>query len=182
MYNNGPYQEYMQNNLGYNPNPMINMYPYQSIYEEDCFTYNDNVNADNMYPEIYRIIYPMICKACMNINENISEDLVSRITDEIYQNIECDEMTCENRKVQTNNSTQNIKSVKPDVVNNRTTPATASNNVVTPNTRQENRNRNPLLRDLIRILVLRELIGNQNNRPRPPFRPQYPGPRTPYMF
>ena len=36
--------------------------------------------------------------------------------------------------------------------------------------------RNPLLRDLIRILILNRLLGGN----RPPKRPPYPGPRPPY--
>ena len=182
MYNN-PYEEYMRNSLGYNQMPMMNMNPMTEMYEaEGNFTCNQT-SVDDMYPEIYRIIYPMICKACMAVNENVTEDLVSRITNEVYTNVEHMEVAQENRSSSSNISTQTSKTSKSDSLNNRTTTSSVSN------TRQETRQRNPLLRDLIRILVLRELIGNPG-RPgpqRPPFRPPFgggfgPGPRPPYMF
>ena len=195
MYNNSPYEDYMMNSLGYHANPMMNMNFNNSIYEEEnCFTYNQ-LNVDEMYPEIYKIIYPMVCKACMNVSENISEDLVSRITNEIYVNVEDSQTMQENRSVPSSASMSNSKNARTEVSNNRTNTSTV-NVTTTPsaredatvNTRQESRNRNPLLRDLIRILVLRELLGNQNNGPRPPYRPPFgggfnpgPGPR-PYMF
>lgn len=174
MYNNNPYEEYMRNSLGYNGGPFINMNPNNYIYEDENFITYNQLNIDNMYPEIYRIIYPMVCKACMNVSENISEDLVSRITNEIYLNLENCETVQENRNTQPNNITvQNNKNNKTDMTNNRVSSNTNSTSN-TINVRQENRNRNPLLRDLIRILVLRELLGNQG-RPRPPFRPPFGG-------
>lgn len=171
MYNNNPYEDYMRNTLGYNTNPTMmnmNMYSNNQIYEdESSFGYNQ-VNVDNMYPEIYKIIYPMVCKACMNTNENITEDLVSRITNEIYINVENIEVTKDNRNSSNSiNNNQISKNIRTDNLSNRTNSAEMQTN------RIEDRNRNPLLRDLIRILVLRELIGMPN---RPPIRPPF-GPR-----
>lgn len=171
MYNNNPYEDYMRNTLGYNTNPTMmnmNMYSNNQIYEdESSFGYNQ-VNVDNMYPEIYKIIYPMVCKACMNTNENITEDLVSRITNEIYINVENIEVTKDNRNSSNSiNNNQISKNIRTDNLSNRTNPTEMQTN------RIEDRNRNPLLRDLIRILVLRELIGMPN---RPPIRPPF-GPR-----
>lgn len=183
MYNN-PYEEYMRNSLGYNQMPMMNMNqmnPMTEMYEaEGNFTCNQT-SIDDMYPEIYRIIYPMICKACMAVNENVTEDLVSRITNEVYTNVEHMESAGENRSSTTNISIQPSKSVKSDSLNRTTTNSSVSN------VRQETRQKNPLLNDLIRILVLRELIGNPGRPQRPPFRPPFgggfgPGPRPPYMF
>ena len=115
----------------------------------------------------------MVCKACMNTNENITEDLVSRITNEIYINIENIEISKENRNNSNAvNNNQINKNVRPENANSK------SNLTDTTLNRQEDRNRNPLLRDLIRILVLRELLGRPN-RPqfRPPVRPPFgPGP------
>lgn len=181
LYSN-PYEEYMRNSLGYNGMPIVNinqMNTRPEMYEtEENYMCNEK-SVENMYPEIYRIIYPMVCKACMAVNENITEDLVSRITNEIYINVENVEIASETR----NMSSQLNKNIKTEVSNNRNNNTSIPNNN-SSNTRQEARQQNPLLRDLIRILVLRELIGNPAPEPslRPPYnlpeRPPFgPGPR-----
>lgn len=189
MYNN-PYEEYMRNSLGYNQMPMMNMnqmnmnYMMPEMYETEGNFMCAQTSVEDMYPEIYRIIYPMICKACMAVNENVTEDLVSRITNEVYMNIEHMEIVNETRSSSISVSPQSNKNVKNDSLSNKTN---SSSNNSSSNVRQETRQRNPILRDLIRILVLRELIGNSGRppRPRPPFRPPFGGgfgPRSPYMF
>ena len=187
MYNN-PYEEYMRNSLGYNWMPNMNMMNMNKanfmneMYEtEGEFTCNQT-SIEDMYPEIYRIIYPMVCKACMAVNENVTEDLVSRITNEIYVNVEHMEIFNETRSSSISVSPQASKNVKSDSISNKI--SSSSNN--SSSVRQETRQRNSLLRDLIRILVLRELIGNPGRpRPRPPYRPPFGGgvgPRPSYMF
>lgn len=187
MYNN-PYEEYMRNSLGYNGMPIMNMNQINmnsgntmpEMYETEGNYMCDKQSVEDMYPEIYRIIYPMVCKACMAVNENVTEDLVSRITNEVYINVENVEIASETR----NTSIQ--LNTKTETANNKVSSTLSSNSA---NTRQETRKQNPLLRDLIRILVLRELIGNPTPgpRPRPPFnppgRPPFgPGPRPPFAF
>lgn len=193
MYNN-PYEEYMRNSLGYNQMPSMNMNMNQCNYMDEMYETEGNFmcnqgSIEDMYPEIYRIIYPMICKTCMAVNENVTEDLVSRITNEVYMNVENMEVMQENRSSVNTINTQANKSAKNDSLN-RTNSSNNSSNTLSNVRQQETRQRNPLLRDLIRILVLRELIGNLSRprpRPRPPFRPPFgggfgPGPRPPYMF
>lgn len=204
MYNN-QYEEYMRNSLGYNM-PMMNMNQMgmnqmnmnqmnmnnmTEMYEsENNFSCNQVV--DDMYPEIYRIIYPMVCKACMAVDENISEDLVSRMVNEIYMNVENMEVMQECRGSSISVSPQASKSSKSDSLSssrtgsNLSSSSSSSSNSLSSVRQQETRQRNPLLRDLIRILVLRELLGNPG-RPRPPFRPPVrppfgpgPGPRPPF--
>lgn len=181
MYNN-PYEEYMRNSLGYSGMPMTNMnqmnmnYMMPEMYETESNFMCDQTSVEDMYPEIYRIVYPMICKACMAVNENVTEDLVSRITNEVYMNVEHMEIVNETRSSSISVSPQTNKNIKSDSLSIKTNSSINSNSV---NVRQETRQRNPLLNDLIRILVLRELIGNPGRppRPRPPFNP---GPRPPF--
>jgi len=204
MYNN-QYEEYMRNSLGYNM-PMMNMNQMNmnqmnmnqmdmnqmnmnnmtEMYEsENNFSCNQVV--DDMYPEIYKIIYPMVCKACMAVDENISEDLVSRMVNEIYVNVENMECMQETRGSSISVSPQVSKSSKSDSLSSSSRTgsslsSSSSSSNISGSRQQETRQRNPLLRDLIRILVLRELLGNPG-RPRPPFRPPFgpgPGPRPPF--
>ena len=217
MYNN-QYEEYMRNSLGYNM-PMMNMNQMDmnqmnmnqmnmnEMYEsENNFSCSQVV--EDMYPEIYRIIYPMVCKACMVVDENISEDLVSRMVNEIYMNVENMEAVQECRGSSISVSPQASKSSKSDSLSSSSrtgsslssSSSSSSSSNSLSSVRQETRQRNPLLRDIIRILVLRELIGNPG-RPRPPFRPPFrppygggmgpgqgprppfgPGPRSPYEY
>ena len=216
MYNN-QYEEYMRNSLGYNGMPIMNMNQMNmnqmNTNQMNMNTMNEmyetentcnQMSVDDMYPEIYKIIYPMVCKACMAVDENVSEDLVSRITNEIYMNVENMECVQETRGSTISVSPQTSKSSKGDSLSSSRTgsslSSSSSNSSVSSARQQETRQRNPLLRDLIRILVLRELLGNPS-RPRPPFRPPYrppfgggmgpgqgprppfgPQPRSPYEY
>ena len=157
------YEEYMRSVLGYSPYVDRN-YTYTNAQED---MYNNYVNmpaTPNMqptqdltefYPEIYKIIYPMVCKACnMNSNREVTKDLLEQMTDEIYRNVEPEEQqTTLRADVQLKNG---------DVIN----PNAKEPEQQTRETRQNNF----LLRDLIRILLLKEW-GRPN---RPPVRPPFP--------
>lgn len=155
------YEEYMRNVLGYSPYVDRN-YTYTNE-QEDLYNYTNEMAINNVpsqdltafYPEIYKIIYPMVCKICnMNSNREITKDLLEQMTDEIYRNVEPEEQ-------QTNSRTE-IPLKNGDVIN--------------PNAKEikqqprETRQTNFLLRDLIKILILKE-FGRPN---RPPIRPPFP--------
>ena len=152
------YEDYMRMALGYNLNNTSNYEWDRYSMLEDNYNYDNQQNdIDQFYPEIYKIIYPMICKACMNVREPITEDLVDSITNEIFINFE------DSRTKETENRDINQKSEKK----NTSTYQRATEPI------KEDRNQNFLLKDLIRILVLRELLNNfrPGNRPRPPMPP-----------
>lgn len=163
MYNS--YEEYMQSVLGMNmPNtyaqPVNNNYYYEPRMQE--------VNApeiNKLYPEIYGIIYPMVQKACSRINvDMMSEIQINTMVDEVYNAIEPGDDTLDSRD--TGNVLKN-----GDVKNPRAKETRRPNN-------------NYLLRDLIRILIIRELLqgGMHNNFPRPPMGGMPgPGGRPPMM-
>lgn len=160
------YEDYMRSVLGYSPYPQQNSYTYQE--PEDLYNYQEmqeevqnTTDVTPFYPEIYKIIYPMICKVCnVHIHQELTKDLLEQMIDEIYRNVEPDEE---------NNNTHTRAPLKNGDVRN-------------PNSKdpepplKETRQTNFLLRDLIRILLLREW-----ERPtRPPFRPPMgPGGRPP---
>ena len=85
------------------------------------------------------------------------------MTDEIYVNFEAEDTQTSNMRTPLKNG---------DVRNP---------NAKEPEVRQETRQRNFLLRDLIKILILRELLKNRrpNRPPFPPGRPPMPPPRPP---
>lgn len=146
-----------------------------SIVNTDIDTYDiDNNEFDDFYPEIYKIVYPVVCKRCLNVNEEVTEDLIDNITNEIYNVIEKDEFV-ENNKTFNNNLSNNRNFRHIPIMQNAIQE------------KREVRQRNFLLNDLIKILVLRELIGSgrRHNRPnhhRPPMPPrpgEFPPPLPP---
>lgn len=180
------YEDYIRSILGY-PN-----YNHNNMYENNSFsnlTYSDNTEQNTQleacYPEIYKIVYPMVRKACSNNTKPITSELIDELTNEIYVSIESDNEI--NVTIHLNNEVGGSR--------NRTTATT--NHTKTENVK-ENRGedrqfRNRGLQDLIRILLIRELLGrpgrHPGNRPpmppqRPPMRPPFPGgsgPRPPIM-
>ncbi len=147
MYNN--YEEYMQSVLGMNmPNTYI---PNNNYYEPRSPEVN-LPEINDLYPEIYRLVYPMVQKACSKRNFGMfDKTMIEEMTDEVYNSIEGEETreAGEKETVLRNG----------DVKNPRTRE--------TKETRRPNRN--PTLRDLIKILIIRELLQSRPQRPqRPP--------------
>ena len=87
------YEEYMRSVLGYSPYVDRN-YTYTNSQEDMYNNYMNMSETPNMqptqnltefYPEIYKIIYPMVCKACnVNSNREVTKDLLEQIK-EIFQ-------------------------------------------------------------------------------------------------
>ena len=102
----------------------------------------------------------MIQKVCSRRNTyQITEEMINEMVEEVYNVVEPREEVQETRE-----PTPNLKN--GDVKNPRVKEV-----------RETRRPNNNLMRDLIRILILRELLqgGWQGNRPRPPM----PGPGGP---
>ncbi|MGN1327066.1 MAG: hypothetical protein ACI4VQ_03140 [Clostridia bacterium] len=150
------YDDYMRNVLGFSNMNCPNMYmnsqmPFQSM--------NSNMNMnqfcdslERMYPDTYRVIYPMVVSACNGVTMPVTEDMLDAMTDDIYDRAEMDDrinvdinITIDNRQdSNADESRQEMGMRRP-------------------------RRRNRFLRDLIRILLLRELIGRRPRFPRRPF-------------
>lgn len=157
--NDSLYEEYMRNVLGYQP--MNNhTYGYGMNFENFEMANMSSTNTVQMreledcYPEIYRIIYPMVQKACNQNTRPLTRELIDSMTEEIYFAIEDKDMI-ENREKEEKKENRQIR-------------------------------RNTNLNDLIRILILRELLGRPGfpggrppfpRPPRPPMRPPMGPPR-----
>lgn len=127
----------------------------QPIYSQNNFmpnnTIKENLELEKYYPEIYKKIYPMIKKVCTEMKENLTKENLEKIAEEIYLSFENEE----NR-----NATSKAR----------------------PESREENRSKNTLtLKDLIKILIIREILGNSKPpmkppimNPMPPFKPGFP--------
>ena len=139
------YEDYMRSVLGYSPYAQNN-YTYQE--PEDLYNYQGmQEEVSNMqdvtpfYPEIYKIVYPMVCKVCnINLGKNLTKELLEQMIDEIYNNIEPQENIVSTRAPLKNGDVRNPNSKDPEPII------------------KETRQTNFLLRDLIRILLLRELV------------------------
>lgn len=191
------YEDYMRNILGYSLN--------QSTYADTYFNYNrENAYGTamysseimNLYPEVYKIINPMVCKICEVNTKPITRDLIEKMTDEIYLNIESNpnlvESTAINVRVNLpkDSKTEDASMASKTSVNtkNRDNSKYRANLSETKvvqekeigNSEYRQRNQNSILRDLIKILILNQLLGGNRRPPRPnPPRPPYPGPRPP---
>lgn len=238
------YEDYIRSILGY-PVLTNSSYPNITYDYSDNYEFNTNIMPRysneilDLYPEIYKIINPMVCKICEANAKPITRELVEQMTDEIYLNIEgnanLDEDTVNVRVTVPSgkdNSRENANSLNSSssgksnltqspskqnrssssVVNNLTQSRTSEtrlrqterqlrqsvaqeprienlqvkegkqsrqkeNEIAVPQTRQFRRN--PTLRDLIKILILNQLLGGRRpphrpGRPRPPF-PGEPG-------
>jgi len=156
------YDDYMRSVLGYSPY-WGNEYAYTDE-QEDVYNYSNDMmqvqqtqDLTPFYPEIYKIIYPMVCKVCnVNLNRELTKDLLEQMCDEIYRNVEPEqetESTVRNQTPLKNGDVRNPNAKEPQL------PI------------RETRQTNFLLRDLIRILILREWGRPQRPPQRPPFSP-----------
>ena len=179
MYNQ-TYEDYIRNILGYNNNIAQTSaystnqfnYSYNNEYQSNLSRTNEEL--EDCYPEIYKIVYPMVRKACSQINTPINREVIEQMTDEIYSAIEETNESRESQSTQVNisltNATRQTKSEtnNPNAVNN----ARKADVKVSENEIQENRSpRRNSIRDIIKILLLR--LGRPH-RPRPPMRPPRP--------
>lgn len=180
------YEDYMRSVLGY---PIEREDTYRMNYFEDTqnciMPYQDTKELESCYPEIYRMINPIVCEVCDRHNRPITRDVLENMIDEVYNKIEINneiaiKINIDNRsnEKEVENRTNNTKLNTIKNLNNE-----QSRKKLEVENRQRRPN-NPLLRDLIRILILNRLLGGNFEgrppRPRPPMRPPFPaGPRPP---
>ena len=180
MYNES-YDTYIRSILGYqDQNDIFNSPNYENNYNQfsntDTSNYR-NMEVENMYPEIYQKVYPMVVTACQNNTRPITTEVLENMTDEIIMSLENMEGINVNINLRNDikSSTSNRSESKADTkvsMQNKT-----KENVENRDSRIPNRG----LRDIIRILLLRELFGRPPFFPphRPPMRPPFPEPRPP---
>ena len=164
------YQDYRNQNMNYNMTSNMNT---------NYMNTTSDMDLESCYPEIYKIVYPMVCKKCDSVRMPVTNDDIQNMTDEIYFALEG------RAEVQLNINLGN--EVRSSEISNTNVAKTADKkpDVKISETSSQNRetrqfNRN--LRDLIQILLIRELLRRRRRRPpipgprppmRPPFRPGF---------
>ena len=174
MYEND-YEEYMRSVLGYPNNN-------NTYHQPTSFPYRNTINEinyDDLYPDIYKILKPMIKKICDNPKyRSITNETLEAMTTEIYNNIESDiNLVNINITTSPNSSELTREAEKSKNINNNTRNTVNANKVSSSSNKEETRQccGNPTLRDLIKILILNQLLNNNANRPpRPPVPPRPP--------
>ena len=180
MYDN-QYEEYIRSVLGYPSTANMNQNQmYQNEYPNPSQV-NMRNDLEEFYPEIYKIIYPMVQKACdENMRANTREE-IEQMTDEIYSAIEDNNQINVNINLGNTVSTTNTNRTQ----NRNELSKEEAQKKNSENQEVENRNikgesrispRNNNLRDLIKILLIRELLRRRHNHfpPRPPHNPRPP--------
>lgn len=166
MYDN-TYEEYIRSILGY-PNYSNNTY---NAYNFNRPTQSVNIPSNSQleacYPEIYKIIYPMIKKACVEISEPITPELIDKMTNEIYSAVESDNQI--NVRINLTNEISKTES-------SSSKKASEMGNKENKEEREDRQFKNRSLSDLIKILIIRDLLVRPGRRPNPgrPPRPQVP--------
>ena len=181
MYNN-IYQEYINSIVGTNPNyNRMETTNFENTINTYQFFQNsvNNENLERFYPELYRLLYPMIQHVCMKNMTQLSENTINDMVEEVYLNFVSDS---NNEDSNSSNEFRSGKSLEKSVVlKSKSSTATTTKK----EERREYRQENYILRDLIRILILRELLGGTGeNRLRwsqTPFRPPF-GPRDSSIY
>lgn len=177
------YENYMRAVLGY---PRENQNTYRINYLEDLanntMLYQNTKELEDCYPEIYKILNPVVCEVCDRCNMPITRNVVDNMVEEIYQKIDFNNEIAININIDNRISEKEIENrtnnMKPNMIRNNISNEQARKSLDTEN--RQRRPNNPFLKDLIRILILNRLLGgNFPNRPPHP-RPPFPGgPRPP---
>ena len=173
--------DYMRDLFFYGNN-MNSNYPYGNnmMYENMQNPYMQNNNfqrpmqnqgmiLENMYPQIYKIIDPVANRVISNSNyKYMTEDVLNNMVDTVFNIVEGDVSNLTNNQtsamqgddtVTTNtNSVSNSNNNRSQNSSNSSSNDRRGNNISMDN--QSNSNR--LLKDLIKIIIIKELISRRN--------------------
>lgn len=146
------YDDYMRSLVGF---PNMNCQNMCSMNNPAPFGQSMFQAADNlerMYPDTYRIVFPMVVSACNMVTMPITEEMLDRMTDDIYDRAATDSRISIDINIGIETRDENSAKQNSDEVRQR---------------RPMRRNR--FFRDFIRVLLLRELLERRNSFPFRPF-------------
>lgn len=116
------------------------------------------INYNTMFPSIYRIVQPVVSRVVNgNNNQYLSEENLNSMVDTVYNIVEGDVIS----SGETDNPT--VQSVANQTSRNQNSNNSVNNSNQVANSRNiENQNATVLLKDLIKILILKEIICRNN--------------------
>ena len=176
FYNQMPQNTYNpnMNNFGNQmPNNMGMMNNSGSMYmgqNQNMFNNQNQMQSmSSLYPSIYRIINPVVSRVIQNSNyQYFNEDVLNNMVDTVYNivegQIEYEEEDTNIQNTNTQNSQTSSSTSTTSTTSSKVSETKQVNNSQTSN-RRSNRN-DSLLRDIIKILILKELLSRgpvQNN-------------------
>lgn len=188
-----------------------------TYYSDQYVSNLSEEEMQQFYPEIYHLLNPMVCKICDSNTQPITRELIERMTDEIYNamednttvvNVRVDAKKEEQRNRNQNTEIRRLENRTEkentrleldrgskltrdsrEIIGSKDNSGNMEDRQKQENreTRQDRRISNPTLRDLIKILILNQLLRrNRPHRPRPPFPPfpphGGPGIMNDYLF
>ena len=147
--------DYMRDFFYYNQSPNQNINMNYGYMPNNNMMRNNNI--DNLYPNIYRILRPVVRKVVLGSNyQYLTEEVISNMVDTVYNIVEGDRNS---RTTEINQESVDTRRQSSSIASNtnQTQTSTQSRSINSNNTEYNN-----LLKDLIRILVLQEVL-NRNN-------------------
>ena len=161
MYNQ-TYEDYIRSVLGYSQDDRMQhqMQEYNHMqYHEPTQIHLvlDNINLEDSYPEIYKLVYPMVDKICKNNTKAVTDDLIEKMTDEVFLAVEANHSTQININLANETRGSYTRTYNGNRSKNRNVQVNKSNEI------KEHRHKpNRTLRDLIKVLVIRDLLRPRN--------------------
>lgn len=175
---NSTYQYPEMNGYNTMPNNMVanNAMPNNMVQGYYGMNYNANQsnNVANMYPQVYKIIDPVASRVISNNNyPYYTEDNLNNMVDTVYNIVQGDisSLTSTNTVTEFNASDDTVTQGTARTASsaNNTTRQTNTNTNTTTNmsgtvttTSVQNNNDNQLLKDLIKIIIIKQLLSRPN--------------------
>lgn len=165
-YNQMPnnYNPYMNNNCMANMNMMPNQQMMNNMYSNNQNMYSQNNPNDltNYYPSTYRIINPVVSRVVQNSNyQFLNEDTLNNMVDTVFSIVD-GQIDYKDEEVPLQNQAQTSTSANSNSSQTQR-QVTEVTRTQTNTTSQNNKNDN-LLRDIIKILIIKELLSRRNNQ------------------
>lgn len=164
FYNQTPNNTYFPNNM-INNMPNANNAPWQNMMGPNMYNQNASANQirqnpNNLYPDTYKIISPVVSKVIANSNyQFLNEEALNNMTDTVFNIVES-QIDYEKNSSQSLENAQTNSQSSNNSSNATVSKVSDGRNSQTSNSRP-NKNDN-LLKDIIKILILKEILSRPN--------------------